>query len=138
MLKEKENPKKSPKPTEYDIHIKYRCPQCQQDHWLSYQQASTKGFKTVCFCEHVFQVKRPTGFSLKYEIATPAPPTPPKDKPVLISELSIDILNKAIGLLVGYGFTKEEANTLLTNSYISNPVNDYSILVKQTLESIRK
>lgn len=123
--------KKSPKPIEYDINIKYQCPQCQEDHWLSYQEASTKGFKTVCYCNYVFKVKCPIGFSLEYS------PLKPIDTSDTIQEPPIDIFNKSISLLVSYGFTQSEAKDLLIKSYSANPVDDYSLLVKQTLESIK-
>lgn len=123
--------KKSQKPTEYDIHIKYQCPECQQDHWLSYQEASTKRFIVVCSCKYVFRVKRPTGFSLEYQKTTTEIQQPVKE------ELSIDILDKSMLLLVRYGFTQSEAKELLLSSFAANPTNDYALLVKQTLESIR-
>ena len=123
--------KKSPKPTEYDIHIKYQCPECQQDHWLSYQEASTKRFIVVCSCKYVFRVKRPIGFSLEYKKIITEVQQPIKE------ELSIDILDKSMLLLVRYGFTQSEARELLLSSFAANPTNDYALLVKQTLESIR-
>ena len=66
-----------------------------------------------------------------------SPPTivaPVVEKP----KIPVDLLNKSVTLLVGYGFTQEEATELLNSSYKQNPVDDYASLVKQTLKLLRK
>ena len=123
------------KPIEHDIHLKYRCAKCGQDHWLSYLEASTKHFKIVCHCGRVFVVKRLSGFKLKYFKKPPVKiPAPVIDKP----KIPLDLLNKSVNLLVGYGFSQPEATDLLNSSYQQNPIDDYSSLVKQTLKLLRK
>ena len=121
--------KKLQKPIDQDIHIKYRCPQCSQDHWLSYKEASTINFKIVCDCGEVFKVKRVVGFQLKFKSVKP--------KLVEIPKIPVELLEKSVTLLVSYGFTKTEASELINASYINNPVDDFGTLVKQTLESLR-
>jgi hypothetical protein len=69
MLKRK-RAKKIQRPIDYDIHLKYRCKSCDQDHWLSYLEASTNNFKVVCDCGTVFKLKRVVGFTLKYQKTT--------------------------------------------------------------------
>jgi hypothetical protein len=115
------------KPIEYDIHLKYRCKKCAQDHWLSLNEASTKNFKVVCCCGEVFGVRLVKGFKLKYE-----PQTTKK-----IHKIPVDLLDKSVKLLVGYGFTNTEATDLIQTSYMKNPNDDFASLVKQTLASMR-
>jgi len=115
------------KPIEYDIHLKYRCKKCAQDHWLSLNEASTKNFKVVCYCGKVFGVRLVKGFKLKYE--------PHINKK--IAKIPVDLLDKSVKLLVGYGFTNTEATDLIQTSYMKNPNDDFASLVKQTLASMR-
>jgi hypothetical protein len=125
--KKSKNLSKNQKPIEYDIHLKYRCKKCGQDHWLSFNEASTKNFKVVCDCGKVFGVKLVKQFKLKYEQQINKKTT----------KVPVDLLDKAVKLLVGYGFTNSEAIELISNSYLQNPNDDFASLVKQTLASIR-
>lgn len=118
---------KTQKPIEHDIHLKYRCKKCGQDHWLSIKEASTKNFKIVCYCGLVFGVRLIKDFRLKYEPLETKKPT----------KIPVDLLEKSVKLLVGYGFTVEEANELIRSSYLKNPNDDFASLVKQTLTSMR-
>jgi hypothetical protein len=129
MMKTK---KKLQKPIDQEINLKYRCSQCNQDHWLSWRQAATINFKVVCDCGEVFKVKRVTDFKINY-LKKVLAIEPPKEH----HKISNDLLEKATKLLIGYGFTKIEAIELVNKSYEENRVDDYVILVKQTLESIR-
>lgn len=125
----KMNSKKIQKPTEYDIHLQYRCPECYNIHWLSFLETSTKNFKVVCDCGCVFRVKRTTGFKLKYSS---------KSKPVETKAvIPNDLLNRAIQSLLPYGFTKDECKELLTKSYANYQTNDIGILIKNTLETLK-
>jgi DNA-directed RNA polymerase subunit RPC12/RpoP len=130
--------KKLQKPIDQDIHLKYRCQKCSQEHWLSYKEASTIQFKIVCDCGEVFRVKRVIGFELKFKNQKSKQNKPTADNAVKEPEKTpIDLLEKSVILLVGYGFTKKESIDLINASYTKNPVNDFALLVKQTLENIR-
>lgn len=127
--------KKNLKPIEYDIHLKYRCDNCCQDHWLSFNEASTKNFKVVCDCGNVFKVKRPVKFKLKYEPKTFN--KEPRQKPVLDKEKDNkpceELLAKSVKVLMNYGFSAKEASDLICESYQANHVDELISLVKQTL-----
>ena len=120
---------KNQKPIDTDIHLKYRCKKCGQDHWLSLKEASTKNFKIVCDCGKVFGVKLVTGFKLAYS------QKPQSTKKSI--KIPVDLLDKSVKLLVGYGFTTQEATDSITQSYLENPNDDFASLVKQTLASMR-
>ena len=155
MLKKKVQ---SQKPIEHDIHLKYKCPTCDQHHWLAFREAKTKNFKVVCDCNTVFKVKRISAFKIKYqlenksfeiektkkEIAPPivVPPVvvPPVVAPIVaaLPQIPLELLNKACKLFITYGFTQKESTSLLKSSYEKNPVDDYSALIKNTLELLRE
>ncbi|NBQ16956.1 hypothetical protein EBU24_01425 [bacterium] len=123
------------KPIEFDIHLKYPCKKCYQHHWLSYKEAGTKNFKIVCDCGHTFKVKRVIKFLLLYEKPQAKQVTAPKE--LTVQTISTELLDKSIKLLIGYGFTKSEANSLIQDSYSKNPTEDFALLVKQVLSSLR-
>jgi DNA-directed RNA polymerase subunit RPC12/RpoP len=131
------------KPIEYDIHLNYVCKQCGQKHWLSINEASTKKFKVVCACGHIFGVKRVTGFKLIFHKKT----TPPikqieqEQKPIdmkpKVEIIPNELLDQIVPTLITYGFTKKEAIDMSKTSYSKCPQNDAIGLVKQILESLR-
>jgi len=124
--------KKNQKPTEYDIHLKYLCPQCGCSHWLSFLESSTKNYKLVCDCGCVFKVKRTEKFKIKY-VESKCQQIVEKNKPVIPN----DILNKASAVLINYGFTKNEAIDLIKQSFHKKPEQNISSLVKTALELMK-
>jgi hypothetical protein len=61
------NKKKLLKPIDHDVHLKYRCPECSIDHWLSLREAQTSGFIVVCECSNVFKVRTVDKIVVKYK-----------------------------------------------------------------------
>lgn len=125
--------KKKNKPVEFDIHLKYLCQKCGQDHWLSFKESSTFNFKIVCDCGYTFKVKRTVGFKIKYS-TTKNKSTNRKTATSPKQEIPVDLLNKSAKIVISYGFTMTEAKDLIQKSYASNPVNNVLALVKQSLE----
>ena len=123
--------KTSQKPIEYDIHLKYQCSKCDQIHWISYLEASTKNFKIVCLCGQIIKIIRVKAFQLEYEEQAVALSS-------VIEKETLDIVSKAAKILVSYGYTEKQANELTIESYQENRTTDYASLVKQILESMRK
>jgi hypothetical protein len=41
------------KPSGIDLNLKYQCPNCEADHWATFKEAQTPGFKIVCHCDFV-------------------------------------------------------------------------------------
>lgn len=125
--------KKNQKPIEYDIHLKYRCPNsnCEQIHWLSLLEAKTKNFKVVCDCGCIFKPKQVSNFKLLYN----KQPKPSKIQHNKSDETQIDqtLLQKTIQILIGYGFTQQEANDLIVKTYSKSPTTDCATLVKNCL-----
>ena len=137
--------KKTQKPVEHDIHLRYLCPQCGDSHWLSYKEASTKNYKIVCDCNNIFMVKRILNFKLKYHNEN-LPKSKAKNETTNVTEqkserkeqiIPVDILQTAVDSLLKFGFTKNEAKSLLTKIYNELPTNDIALLIKKSLESLK-
>lgn len=126
-------------PVDYDIHFKYVCPdhRCGIQHWKSLREVATKNFKIVCDCGLVIKPKRVKSLTINYAEVTKSPDQTQDKIPEKTTEqaINIDLLNKATSVLIGYGFTKEESNNLLIDSYNKNPTQDIGTLIKNTLES---
>lgn len=128
------------KPIEYDIHLNYVCQQCGQNHWLSIDEASTKRFKVVCDCGHIFGVKRVKDFKLlfhKKHIKSQQTEKKPTSVQPKVETISDELLAQIIPTLITYGFTQKEAKDMATDSYAKCPQNNAIGLVKQILESLR-
>lgn len=123
--------KKNQKPIEYDIHLKYRCPNsnCEQIHWLSLLEAKTKNFKVVCDCGCVFKPKQIDNIKLLYTKAS----NKIKEKKTDNHTIDKHLLLKTTQILIGYGFTQQEANDLIVKTYNKSPTTDCGTLVKNCL-----
>lgn len=44
------------KPSGIDVNLKYVCPQCDEDHWVTFDEARTPGFLIVCGCKYVLKL----------------------------------------------------------------------------------
>lgn len=136
--------KKSQKPIEIDAHFRYKCPsiKCGYDHWLSLKEIKTKNFKVVCDCGKVFRPKRVKNIKLVFEkpeqvkqIKQELEVPPRKTESISIP---VDIQSSCVRLLVGYGFTKTEAITLIEKAYVKHPVTSGSLLVKYILQHLEE
>lgn len=124
--------KKNLKPIDYDLHLKYLCPNsdCNAVHWVSLSEASVKNFKVVCYCGYIFSPKPIDKIKIKYKNSS---------KPLKITEPiekkdEAKFIDKAIDLLKSYGFDANEAQSLINESIKQNPnITDYVTLVKHSL-----
>lgn len=138
--------KKNQKPIDLDIHLKYRCtnPLCEQDHWLSIKEAKTKNFKIVCDCGVVYKPKLIKTIKIIYSHKKKQ--KKPKSEKLIVERkqtpkekfegIDIDLLKRCVKVLIGYGFTEEESESLVKDSYTKQPDSDVSRIIKNVLESI--
>jgi hypothetical protein len=159
------NKKKFLKQIDHDVHLKYRCPECSVDHWLSLREAQTNGFIIVCECNNVFKVrtvdkivvrhkdkkiKRPLKEELKPVIpeiiADPVPieleveeNIPLVEEPEVVEKPIIpdDMLKSSCEVLVNYGFTVTEAKELIRQTYADNPVDSIGAIVTNCLKTLK-
>lgn len=129
---------KNQKPISLDVHLKYRCPNrdCGYEHWLSLLETQTKNFKVVCECGILFKPKVIDNIKIIYKKKKKEQEQP---KPIekTTSQLNTQLINQAALSLVSLGFSKEEAIDLLQKTYIKQPIDDLSLLIKQTLLELR-
>lgn len=118
-------------PIDCDAHFKYVCPnpKCSIQHWQSLQQVKVKNYKIVCDCGFIIKPKQIKSIDISY---VNDEENGSKDTNKIISS---DLLDKSTKILVNYGFTKEEASSMIKDAYDKNPTTECSTLVKQTLES---
>lgn len=127
------------KPIEIDLHLKYRCPECGQDHWLSQAESQTKKFKIVCVCGLIFRPKRLKKIKLVYSQAKKSVKIPKtseqttETKPVVV-KMPEELRNKTSRLLLNYGFIKKEADELVEKAYEKTKSTDEIFLMKEALK----
>lgn len=143
------------KPIDLEAHLKYRCPKCGYEYWISLTEAQTKNFKIVCDCKTVFRPKRIKKVKILYESktskqsanTTDSIPVENKQEEIKSSDVIIKteppvrlisntLRDKCVAVLVTYGFTKTEAKDLIVKSYSESNIEDPILLVKQALSTI--
>lgn len=152
------------KPIEIDAHLKYRCPKCAYDHWISLIQAQTKNFKIVCDCKTVFQPRRIDKLKILYVKRVIQPSlitTVPEENAHVVNEITNEesltkketqntiatveeqhkVINKELRdkcakILIQYGFTQSESRVLITDAYRLENIEDPILLVKKALSLI--
>lgn len=138
MIKKKT---KNLKPIEIDGHFKYRCSNCGIDHWASFKEASTKNFIIVCDCEQVLRIKRIVDVNIVFAKKKKIEQNIPKQNAVVKETIeSVKIpdqtLDKATKMLVALGFTKDESESMLKDSYSSHQTENIALLVKNAVVKI--
>lgn len=148
MLKKVKN--KNLKPIDVDGHLQYRCPNCAIDHWLSFKEARTKGFICVCDCGITFSVKRVLDLKIIFkhkkpisQSATIAPESIQKTntaqscvEKTSVIEIPVELLEKSTKVLIGFGFTKTEAISMLKETYSVFQTENVALLVKKAIAKI--
>lgn len=132
-LKMKIKHKNNQKPIELDIHFKYRCVDCSIDHWLSYNQVRTKNYKIVCDCGAIFQPKKINKVKILYQKKIKKLINPTQQN---IESINLELISKCCSVLMNYGFTKLESESLLIKAHQKNPTNDNKLLIKTALSLI--
>jgi Holliday junction resolvasome RuvABC DNA-binding subunit len=129
------------KPIDMDLNLLYQCsdPNCNSKHWLHIREAKTKNFKIVCECGIIYIVKQIDRILVKYNkkkssIDNAQSSQTQQDAKKI--ELSVDILESCAKILIGYGFTKTEAISLITKTYAKHNTSDVSLLIKLSLSSL--
>ena len=129
--------KKNQKPIDYDIHLKYRCPnnKCNYEHWLSLKETKIKDFKVVCDCETIFSPKQIEKIDIVY-LQTKLDEKKKDEEKIKNEVIPNDLLERSTKTLINYGFTKEESEKMLISNYIKDITEDCSTLIKKALKSI--
>jgi hypothetical protein len=130
--------KKLLRPIDQDIHFKYRCHICVLDHWLSFKETQTKGFRIVCDCGQILKVKLIEKIEIVYQkvIKKEIPPDPdkPEGLPKKSETIPIDLLSQCCTILLGYGFDISEGENLIVSVFNEKPTYTCVDLIKQALK----
>lgn len=133
---------KTTKPIDSSVSLIYACPQCLQQHWVSLRAAQTKGYIIVCDCNMVFRPKRVDKIKIlhinkKHKKNSSVHVNTISDHVTeQVETIPIDLLDRCVTVLVGYGFTKTEASNLVTETYKKHSIKDTVSLIKLSLSNI--
>jgi len=127
---------KNLRPTEFNLHLKYVCPMCSVEHWLSLEEAKTKGYLIVCDCDSVLRVKLIDSLGIKFYKKQKSTKTVESEKVIETDKISLDLLSKCCTILSSYGYEKSEVEYLIIKTYENSPTTDIKTLVKNTLMKI--
>jgi hypothetical protein len=109
---------------------------CSVEHWLSLEEAKTKGYLIVCDCDSVLRVKLIDSLGIKFYKKQKSTKTVESEKVIEIDKISIDLLSKCCTILSSYGYEKSEVEHLIIKTYENSPTTDIKTLVKNTLMKI--
>jgi hypothetical protein len=129
------------KPIDLDANLMYQCssPDCLSKHWVHIREAKTKNFKIVCECGMVYRLKQIKSINVTYhkkQRSVDASKTKETAETSKRIELPLDILENCAKVLIGYGFTKTEAISIITKTYAKHNTLDMSLLIKLSLSSL--
>ena len=122
------------RPIDQNVHLKYRCPKCSSDHWISMKEAQTKGYRIVCDCNEILRVKLVEKNEIIYSQAqkkSSLPEEPEKKK----ETIPLDLLTQSCTILLGYGFDISEAEKLIVSTFDKTPTYICVDLIKQALKN---
>lgn len=123
---------KNIKPVEADIHLKYICPECGTNHWLSLKENKINGYKILCeYCDSILKVRQIDKIKFKFKETT---------KPIEVSEPEqsddIDFLSKSATILESYGFSKTESVAMIQDAFAKTNSSHINTLVKTAIFDI--
>lgn len=129
------------KPIDSSISLIYQCTDCNSQHWISLKAAQTKGYMIVCDCGCILKTKLVEDIKIVYKknrqkIKQQNNDCCISEKDDVNKQIPELFLNKCVSLLIGYGFTKNEASSLVTKTYNKHPECNLSELIKLSLSSI--
>lgn len=119
------------KPQSADIHFKYICAGCGSEHWVSYKENQTKGYKIVCYmCDVIIEPQIISKISIQYDDVKPIQPQKEIEKP---SQPEMSLLEQCIHTLKGYGFSLAEAKEMSSKMIQENPDDDLASIIKKVI-----
>ena len=125
-------------PVEADINLKYKCPSCGSEHWLSYKETKIQDFKVFCeICENILTpkpVKSITVNFIEQQQKQQEQKQQQKKEEAKQTENDLDFISEAENVLIGFGFTKREAKEMIALEYKKTGEKNPAKLVKFSLD----
>lgn len=132
-------------PVEADINLKYKCPSCGSEHWLSHKETKIHDFKVFCeICENILTPKPVKSITVnfieqqqkqqenKQQQRKEEQKEEEEEEKQTVSDL--DFISEAENALIGFGFTKREAKEMIALEYKKTGEKNPAKLVKFSLD----
>ena len=119
---------KNLRPIDVDVNLKYVCPNCCLEHWVTLKQVQYSKFVIVCDCDVILKPKTVEKIRTVYH---------KKNVKSKIDETTIDpkLLNVCCRTLETYGFGKEESVILVKKAYLDTKSIEAAVLIKHSLSN---
>jgi len=116
-------------PHAFDIHLKYLCPECRCDIWVSELEARTPNFKVSC-CNTIYTMDTVSNLRVGIQFGN----SKVKSKKAKKQEHNLD---KFVSPLTSVGYSKDEAKELVEKVLQDNPlITDVNEVVKFALAKV--
>ena len=128
---------KNLKPIDCVADLKYRCPNCGLDHWVSLKEAKTTGFIIVCDCDTLLKVKPIKSVNITYlEEAKQQVNTSSLENTRPLQKTDEKIIKQACSVLGNYGFTPQESMQMALKHTDKELFTDAKLLITKILSNL--
>ena len=134
MTTKNKNKIKNLKPIDLDLTFGYTCPSCSATHWVRLKQAQYDKFVIVCDCNAILKPRTIENIKILYKkkrVSTKAEAG--GADAIQNEEIDSKVLDTCCKSLLGYGFSKQEAQELVKKTYADCKSLDCSTLIKLSL-----
>ena len=131
---------KNLKPIDIVADLKYRCPNCTIDHWVSLKESRTPNFLIVCDCDTIIKPKRIKQIVLQYITENGGKNSSPKTEQEKTEIQSTDpkIIEQTHQILKTYGFTSSESSEIVDKHISEKKYNSVKDLIEKILSNLEK
>lgn len=119
-------------PSGISTNLIYKCLRCNAEHWISSNAAKVVGYMIVCDCGQTYKTKPISKIKIIYKKKKTIEKTESiAEKTTSITQkISDNVLSSCINVLIGYGYNKSEAESIIQKTYDRYHINDVSELMK--------
>jgi len=127
---------KNLKPIDVVADLKYRCPNCSIDHWVSLKESRTSNFLIVCDCDTIIKPKRIKTIIVQYVVDSQN--KNPPEKKIEKQNTDQNIIDQANQILKTYGFTSSESNEIIEKYTLEEKYDSVKSLIEKILSNLEK
>jgi len=125
-------------PRKYNLVLRYECPVCQTEHWVTEEEASVPGGRFLC-CDLVHHIKPISNVKIainfmKAKSSSSAYVVNKKDAEIAVEP---KLLTFCVAMLRKQGYLKSESETMIKDAIEANPkLTKPSEIVKEALSRV--
>jgi uncharacterized protein YbcC (UPF0753/DUF2309 family) len=127
---------KNLKPVDVIADLRYRCPNCAIDHWVSLKESRTSNFLIVCDCDTIIKPKRIKTIIVQYAVDSQNKNLP--EKKVEKQNTNQNIIDQANKILKTYGFTSNESIEIIAKYTSEEKYDSVKPLIEKILSNLEK